>query len=259
MMRVLLIGYGKMGKLIAHFAPKYAVVISAVVDHHIDPLNNDLSELCTIYHTLTKEAIDDCDVVIDFSSSEHVLAHIAKVSAAKKPIVVGTTGWHGDEAAAKQLIQQNSATLLAAPNFSLGVALFLHLVDQASALFSHFSSFDVGMSEVHHRQKADFPSGTAKEMANQVLKNYPDKTLTTTLATNKALGSDQIHLASLRSGHYPGTHEVAFDSPEETIVITHTSRNRDGFAKGALEAAYWIMNKKGWYTLSDMIAEKVGL
>jgi 4-hydroxy-tetrahydrodipicolinate reductase len=218
-----------------------------------------LSELCACHKTFCKEALEDCDVVFDFSSAKHVLDHIAAAAAAKKPMVVGTTGWQSDESKAKQLVLEHDAALIASPNFALGVALFMQLVDGAATLFSHFRSFDVGLSETHHRQKADSPSGTAKEMAHKVLQHYRDKTLTTAPSATTPLAASQIHLSSLRGGYHPGLHEVCFDSPEETITITHTSRNRDGFARGALAAAYWIMNKKGWYTLDDMIADKVHL
>jgi 4-hydroxy-tetrahydrodipicolinate reductase len=250
MMRALLVGYGKMGQLIANLAPQYDIAISGIV-------SNNLPDACVGYASITKEAIESCDIVIDFSSARDILHRIELLASAKKPIVVGTTGWEKQEHEAKKIIQQHHGALLYAPNFSLGVALFARLVAYAGELFSVFPQYDVGMMEIHHRQKQDAPSGTAIALSSMVMKHYQERELVTDLPKAKRLEPKEVHQASLRSGFHPGTHEILFDSQEDTITLSHRARNREGFARGALEASYWLVDKKGWYTLEDMIEEKL--
>ncbi len=258
MMRALLIGYGKMGRLIAHLAPQFGIAVSGVVHTHFTYERTDIPGASRGYTSLTQEAIDGCDIAIDFSSSKDLLERISLLAKNQKPIIVGTTGWEKYEEEAKKIIHDNKGTLLWSPNFSLGVALYARLVSYAAELFSPFTEYDVGMQEIHHRQKQDAPSGTAKAIANMVMKHYPERTLTHDIQKHKGLELDAIHLSSHRSGFHPGTHEVVFDSMEDSITLTHQARNREGFVKGALQAAYWVIDKKGWYTLDDMIEDKIG-
>ena len=250
-MRALLIGYGKMGHLIAELAPQYNVAISSVIDSHSD----DFSD--TAYPALTEEAIENCDIVIDFSSAKDICQRIFTIASAKKPMIIGTTGWEKEMPEAKKIIHDCKGSLLYAANFSLGVAIFSKLVSYAGELFSGFSQYDVGIIETHHRLKQDAPSGTAYMVADKLMRHYPHKKLELDLGKSEALKEDAIHISSHRSGYHPGTHEVVFDSKEDSISITHCARNREGFAKGALEAAFWLIDKKGWYTLDDMIEEKI--
>lgn len=253
-MRALLIGYGKMGHLIAHLAPQYGIAISGVVHPHLKELE---APLPVHYVQITEEALEGCDIVIDFSTPKDICQRILLAAAAQKPIIVGTTGWEKHEKEAKKIINDNMGALLYAPNFSLGVALFSRLVSYASELFSAFGQYDVGMMEVHHRQKQDAPSGTALMLADKVMAHYPERVLQHDLEKTKGLEKSQIHLSSHRSGFHPGTHEVVFDSHEDSISLCHRARNREGFARGALEAAYFLLDKKGWFTLDDMIEEKL--
>jgi 4-hydroxy-tetrahydrodipicolinate reductase len=257
MMRALLIGYGKKGHLIAHLAPQYGIAISGVVDANYNTLTNTLPQSCVGYSSLTQEAIDSCDIAIDFASSKDICQRILLLSAAQKPIVIGTTGWEKNEQEAKKIIKDTMGALLYSPNFSLGIALFSRLVSHASELFSAFPQYDVGILETHHRQKQDAPSGTGLALANTLMRHYPERKLTHELSDSKGLDTQEIHLSSHRSGFHPGTHEVSFDSAEDTISLTHRARSREGFARGALESAFWLLDKKGWYTLDDMIEEKI--
>lgn len=257
MMRALIIGYGKMGHLIAQLAPQYGIAISGVVDANYNSIANTLPQSCVGHSTLTQEAIDSCDIAIDFASPKDICQRILLLSAAQKPIIVGTTGWEKNEHEAKKIINDNMGALLYSPNFSLGIALFTRLVSYASELFCAFGQYDVGMIETHHRQKQDAPSGTAIALANKLMQHYPERTLSHDLAKSKGLDTQEIHLSSHRSGFHPGTHEVSFDSAEDTITLTHRARSREGFARGALESAFWLLDKKGWYTLDDMIEEKI--
>ncbi len=257
MMRALLIGYGKMGRLIAHLAPQYGIAISGVISNHVTSAPKDLPEACIGYNTLTQEAIDGCDVVFDFSSAKDICQRILLLSSAQKPILVGTTGWEKQEKEAKKIVNDCMGSLLYAPNFSLGVAIFSRVIAHAAELFSAFPQYDVGMMEVHHRQKQDAPSGTAIALADKVMQHYPERSLCHDLAKAKGLDTNHIHFSSHRSGFHPGTHEIMFDSCEDTITLSHKARNREGFARGALEAAFWLIDKKGWYSLDDMIEEKI--
>jgi len=257
MMRALLVGYGKMGRLIAHLAPHYNIAISGVVSPRMSLETAILPERCAGYTSLTQEAIDGCDVAIDFATPRDICERIRLLAAQQKPIVVGTTGWDRDFAAAEKIVHEHKSALLYSPNFSLGVALFSRLVDYAATLFSPFEEYDVGMMETHHRLKQDAPSGTALLLAEKVMQHYPKHALADELQKAKALSTSTFHLSSHRSGYHPGTHELLFDSPEDTITLTHRARNREGFARGALTASYWLIEKKGVYTLDDMIEEKL--
>ncbi len=257
MMRALLIGYGKMGKLIAHLAPQYNIAISGVVSPNLNFESVQLPERCQGYTELTSEALENADVVIDFAKAKDISLRIELLAKQQKPVVVGTTGWDKEYPEIKKIIQDNKSALLYSPNFSLGVALFSRLVSYAAELFSPFQEYDVGILEMHHRQKHDAPSGTALALASKVMEKYPEQALTEDLPKAKALPESTFHLASHRSGYHPGTHEVLFDSPEDTISLTHRARNREGFARGALLAAYWLIDKKGVYSLDDMIEEKL--
>lgn len=257
MIRALLIGYGKMGHLIGHLAPQYGIAISGVVSPSCTTVNNDLPHPCVVYNSLTQEAIDSCDIAIDFATSKDICQRIHLLAAAQKPIIIGTTGWEKHEQEAKRIINDSHGSLLYAPNFSLGIALFSRILSYAAELFSAFGQYDVGITETHHRQKQDAPSGTALALAAKLMEHYPERTVSHDLSKTKGLDANQVHISSHRSGFHPGTHEVIFDSHEDSISLEHRARNREGFARGALEAAYWLIDKKGWYSLDDMIEEKL--
>jgi len=257
MMRALLIGYGKMGHLIAQLAPQYNIAVSSIVDENFDFSSAVLPPQCVGFNSLTQEAIDLCDIVFDFSHAKDICQRILMLAQAKKPMLVGTTGWEKSETEAKRIIAQYQSTLLCSPNFSLGIALFTRLVHRASELFSPFPQYDPAMLEIHHRQKQDAPSGTAKAIAQKLMCHYPEKKLSFEVSQESALDTSEVHVGSLRVGSVPGTHEVFFDSHEDQITLCHTARSREGFARGALQAAYWVIDKNGWYTLDDMIDEKI--
>jgi 4-hydroxy-tetrahydrodipicolinate reductase len=255
MTRVLLVGYGKMGKLIAKLAPDFDITIASIVDRDIQ--TNELPKDAKIFSQLVPEAINGCDVAIDFAEAGDILSRISLFAKCSCPAVIGTTGWDKQEYEAKQIIAASDIGLISAPNFSLGVSLFLQLAGAAAKLFTNFPQYDVGMHEMHHRQKQDAPSGTAKLLATKVLSHYPKRERMETTPVDHALASNAIHSSSFRVGFVPGMHELMFDSLEDTITLTHTARNREGFAKGALTAAHWIISKKGWFTLDDLIIDKL--
>ena len=255
MIRTTLIGYGKTGSLIAKLAPSYNIEICAVVDRRCNP--RSIPQTCQAFKELTKEAVELSDIAIDFSSGKDILSRIELFAKAQKPMIIGTTGWQEHEKQAKVLIKKHNAALLFAPNFSLGVALFMLLAKQSAMLLHNFSSYDVAISETHHRQKQDAPGGTCRLLANTVAAQYPTRELCYETPHDKALDPEAIHVSARRIGYVPGIHELLFDSAEDSISLTHTARSREGYAKGALEAAFWLIDKKGWYTLDDMIQDQL--
>lgn len=226
-MKIALLGYGKMGQLIETLALKNNDIIVAKCTTSPDSFLKQI------------KSIEQADVCIDFSHASCVLENIKACLELEKPIVVGTTGWEKDLPLVKQWVENSNTSCLYAPNFSLGVQLFMKIVSEAARLLNPFSEYDIGAFEAHHKHKADAPSGTAKALFSLLNQSYP--TLSPDIFT------------SLRCGSIPGTHTICFDSPADTITLSHAARNREGFASGALRAAEWLQNKKGFFTLENLI------
>lgn len=210
-MKIALLGYGKMGKLIER---------EALLKEHEIILKTNSQE-----KDLSK--IGNADICIDFSNSESVFTHLSECVKQKKNVVIGTTGWEEKIQDAKRMVEDSDIGVLYAPNFSIGVHKFIKLLEYAAKALGEYESAGV---EWHHSQKKDAPSGTAKEIM-------------------KRLG---INFSSVRCGSIPGTHEVIFDSPFDSITIRHEAKGREAFAKGALDAAAWLLGKKGFFTLEDI-------
>lgn len=227
-MKIALIGYGKMGK---------EVEKSALARGHI----------------ITERA--EADLWIDFAHKEGILSRINEALLQKKPFVIGTTGWHDLLAEAQKRTLEADGTLMVSANFSLGVNLFLSVVKEASRLLYPFDSYDVAGFELHHNQKADSPSGTAKMMAEALLSRFPTKKRALFDCPNRPIAKDELQISSLRVGHLPGTHSVIFDSPADTITLTHEARSRAGFALGAIIAAEWVQGKTGFFTMQDLMED----
>ena len=233
-MKIALIGYGKMGKLLEAKALEKGFSITAIVDS-----KNSLKS------KMTRDALLNADVCIDFSTPDAVLENIKALAPLKKNIVMGTTGWLDKEDEIKALVEKHRLGFIYASNFSIGVALFSSLVEQAAKIFLPFKQYEARGFEIHHNKKLDAPSGTAKSLADIV-----NKERSTDFKKNKP-----ITFSSIRVGHVPGTHTLLFDSEVDTIELTHIARNREGFAEGALLAAEWIQNKIGLFTINDLINE----
>jgi 4-hydroxy-tetrahydrodipicolinate reductase len=240
-MKIALIGYGKMGKMVEEIASSKGYAIMAKIDPQLP------------HQIITKESLGDADICIDFSHPSCVLNNIKHAAALGKNIVMGTTGWYNHINEAKSIIEHENIGFLYSPNFSLGVALFLEIISQAAALISPFEAYDVGGYEIHHNQKVDSPSGTAKEITKRLLSKISRKKQVVYGVNEAKIPSDHIHFTSSRIGSIPGTHSVTFDSPADTITLTHSARNREGFAAGAVHAAEWLNGKKGFFTLEDML------
>lgn len=244
-MKIALIGYGKMGKMVEQVAISKGYSIMA----RIAPQQQ--------YQTITPESVGQADICIDFSHPACAVENIRQAAALGKNIVMGTTGWYHHIDEVKNIIEQANIGFLYSPNFSLGVALFLEIISQAASLISPFDAYDVGGYEIHHNQKKDAPSGTAKAIVKQLLSHIPRKKEVVYEMGDTAISPEQIHFTSIRTGSVPGTHSVFFDSPADTITLTHTARNREGFASGAIRAAEWLQGKKGFFSLNDMLSTSI--
>ena len=227
-MRILLLGHGRMGTLIERLAPEYGCEIAGVLTRANNAGGGGL----------TPEIAARADVAIDFTTAPVFVANFPRVAGLGLNVVVGTTGWQPEEARLQDVARQANIGVVAASNFSPGVALFQAMVERAAALLAHRQDFDAWIHEAHHAAKRDAPSGTA---------------LTLRAAMTSAGYARPIDVSSTRAGSIPGTHTVGFDAPSETITLMHTTRDRATFARGALEAARWLQGRRGWFTIRDVI------
>lgn len=240
-MNIALLGYGKMGREIERLAIERGLRVIARKSRTV----NEASE----FHK--------ADVLIDFSAADVVTDHIQLAIELQKPLVVGTTGWLTDEASIRRAVERGGIGVIHASNFSIGVQLFFRLVQTAGELFDRFDEYDVYIHEIHHRQKADSPSGTAMTLSDILLKAMTRKKSAVTQKADGRMALDALHVSSTRAGYVPGTHTVAFDSESDTIELTHTARNRAAFAAGALVAAHWIRDRQGFYSIHDMMNDRI--
>lgn len=237
-MKIALIGYGKMGRLIEEMALQQEEQIVARIDSKKE---------------ITKESLNGADVCIDFSHPKSILSNIKKLAELNQTIVVGTTGWYDQLDLVKELVSMYKIGLIYAPNFSIGVNVFLKIVKEAAKLIDKFDQYDAAGYEIHHNQKVDAPSGTAKAITQVLINNLNRKTKIIYELGNNKLEADELHFSSLRVGRNPGEHHVIFDSPNDTISIFHQARDRTGFANGAILAARWLQGKKGLFTINDFL------
>jgi len=215
-----IVGYGKMGRLVDQLAPEYGFTVTTRIDVGRD------------------EPLDGADVAVEFSIPASVVPNVAKVASRRIPIVVGTTGWLEHLDKVKSVIEKNDSALIWSPNFSIGVNVFTRLVATAARLLKDEKEYGAWAWEIHHITKKDAPSGTLLKLVEQM---------------QSAGFTRPIDTSSSRAGAHPGTHEIGFDSAADTITLRHTARSREGFARGALKAAQWIIGRKGFYEFSDVL------
>jgi len=220
-MKLAVVGYGKMGKLIDQLAPEYGFTTHARID-----VNDDLAEAA------------GADVAIEFSTPDAAVENIEKLAALKVPVVVGTTGWLAHRDRVRAIVAQHGTGVIWSPNFSIGVNVFFRLVQEAARLLADEPSYGAWAWEIHHDTKKDAPSGTLLKLVNDM----------------KSAGYPRvIDVGTNRAGRHPGTHEIGFDSAADTITLRHAARSREGFARGALKAAQWIVGKQGMFEFSDVL------
>ena len=231
-MKLALIGYGAMGKLVENLAGAAGDEIGLTVTSR--DASQDTAQLAV--------SLRGHDAAIDFSVGSAVLRNIEACAHAGVPLVEGTTGWQDNEAEARRIIEEHNGALVYGANFSIGVSVFYRIVSQAARLMAGLDQYQAFMEEEHHARKRDAPSGTALK-----LKDLMSEHIRT-----------EIPIASVRAGHIPGTHRVGFDSNADQIMLTHTARSREGFAAGALLAARWIVGRKGVSEFSEVMNEVIG-
>jgi 4-hydroxy-tetrahydrodipicolinate reductase len=224
MIPLALIGTGKMGRALAQLAPERGFRVVAELGRG---------------NLVSRESLNDAKVAIEFTTPNAAPANVRACAEAGCPVVVGTTGWYDQLPAVREDVLRMGGAMLAAPNFSLGVALFERVVVEAARLFRNVPGFDAHLIETHHAAKKDAPSGTAASLAR---------------AASTASGR-AMPITSVRVGSVPGTHEIIFDAPFEQVRLTHEARDRRVFAEGALTAARWLVGREGAFTMQDMLGD----
>ena len=226
--RLAIVGYGKMGRLIEQLAPEYGFTVAL----KLDEFNN------ANFEGLTAENFRGVDAAVDFSIPAAVRRNAEGIAALGVNLVIGATGWLDEMHEVKAAVERHGVAAVWSPNFSIGVNAFLRIVGEAAKLLADEREYGAWAWEIHHSTKKDAPSGTLLKLVEQM----------------KAAGySRQIDTGSNRAGAHPGTHEIGFDSAADTITLRHTARSREGFARGALKAAQWIVGKKGFYEFSEIV------
>jgi 4-hydroxy-tetrahydrodipicolinate reductase len=224
MHKLAIVGYGKMGRMIEALAPEYGFSVHVRID-----VNDDIS--------LARGA----DVAIEFSTPDAAIGNIEKLAVLGVQVVAGTTGWLAKLDQARATVDASGTALVWSPNFSIGVNVFSRLVKEAAKLLADEPQYGAWAWEIHHSTKKDAPSGTLIKLVNDM----------------KSAGYGRaIDVSSNRAGAHPGTHEIGFDSAADTITLRHAARSREGFARGALKAAQWIVGKKGVFEFSEILFAK---
>jgi 4-hydroxy-tetrahydrodipicolinate reductase len=230
-MKIALLGYGKMGKVIERIALERGHEILLKKDQHT-----------------SFDGLKNADVAIDFSVPDSAVDNISECLNNGIPVISGTTGWLVDYPKMVELCNAKNGSFIYGSNFSLGVNVFFELNEYLAKMMANLKQYNVSMEEIHHTQKLDAPSGTAITLAEGVIKNtnYANWTLETPI-------SNEIHIEAKRIENVPGTHSIFYDSEVDQIEIKHTAHSREGFALGAVVAAEWLIGKKGVFTMKDVL------
>jgi 4-hydroxy-tetrahydrodipicolinate reductase len=227
-MKIVLVGFGKMGRLVGEQAAAYGCEVAGVIDPAAPSHGGGPDDPRWV----------GVEVAVDFSTPDAVARNAPVLARRGIHLVIGTTGWQRDEAAVRAAVAEAGVGAVVAPNFSTGVVLFEAVVGHAAALFAGQGEFGAFLHEAHHAAKKDAPSGTALQLER---------------AMRSAGYSRPVDVASTRAGFIPGTHTIGFDGPAETITLSHAARDRTAFARGALTAAAWIRGRRGWFTMRDVL------
>jgi 4-hydroxy-tetrahydrodipicolinate reductase len=212
-----------MGRLVEALSPEYGFRVAGTVD---------------VDNVAQPDSWPPADVAIDFSLADAVPENFPRLAARGMNVVIGATGWQAAEPGLRAEAETRGIGVVAAPNFAVGVNLFVALVERAAELWRDQPAFGAWIHELHHAAKQDAPSGTALALES---------------AMRTRRYEHRIDVSSTRAGSIPGTHTVGFDGPAETITLTHTTRDRAVFARGALQAAQWVQGKRGWFTMRDVL------
>lgn len=225
-----IVGHGKMGRLIEQLAPEYGFDVRLALNSSTNAQGAGL----------TRENLRGVDAAMEFSNPSAVLQNIRLLAALGIPAVVGTTGWFQQLPCVHETVQSSGGAVVWSPNFSVGVYRFRQIIAQAASVFAAEHEYEAWGWEIHHSAKRDAPSGTLLAVAEEM----------------KQAGFERaVNLSANRAGAHPGTHEIGFDSSSDTITIRHTARSREGFARGALRAARWILGKTGVFEFREIVNE----
>lgn len=222
-MRLGLIGYGKMGREVELHAKEKGIKIAKIIGS-----------------TSKEKELEGLDLCIDFTRPEAVLPRLKQCAAAGVSLVVGTSGWYEQMDEVKRIVAAGQIGFLYSENFSPGMTLFMELVKKVGSLVDHFPEYEFALEEAHHSKKLDSPSGTALRLAKTFMGEVKNKK------------AETLSISSTRCGSIPGTHSFLLDAAADTITLTHTARNRSGFALGALRAAQWLHGRKGFHHFSEV-------
>lgn len=233
-MEIILLGYGKMGKIIERVAHDRGHHISARID--IDNASD--------FHSAKG------DVAIEFSHPDAAFDNVKKCIERRLPVVCGTTGWLDRKPEIELLCKENDGTFFYASNYSLGVNVFFKMNEYMARIMNNLPEYEIAMDEIHHAEKKDAPSGTAITLAEGILKNVQRKKKWVNRKTNNA---EELFIESFRIDQVPGTHVVKYESPIDDIEIKHIAHSREGFAKGAVTVAEWVKDKRGVFGMDDFL------
>ncbi len=244
-MHIALVGTGQMGQAVGGLAPEYG---------------HDVVRRFDSSHPLTEaqQAGGTADVAIDFSLPRVALDHIRWYCKHDLPAVIGTTGWYDDLDQVQTWVDASNASLLYAPNFSLGVAVLRRAVSSVAPLIDALPEYDPFVHEMHHTNKVDSPSGTARMLGDVLVEAIERKSRIEPEAQHDRIDPSVLHVSSTRAGRIFGEHTVGFDGPFDRISLTHRAKSREGFAHGALRAAEWLAGRTGLYTLDDVLDDWIG-
>ncbi|MDD2714930.1 MAG: 4-hydroxy-tetrahydrodipicolinate reductase [Candidatus Wallbacteria bacterium] len=242
-MKVAIVGYGGMGheveKILKTRGHKYITI--------------DVQDNTAQFKELKPETLSGIEAAIDFTLPKSVLENVKTYASAGTNVVIGTTGWGEHLQEVKKIVSEAGTGMIWSSNFSVGVNLFYQMVEAAAQIADNVPEYDVFLHELHHNRKQDSPSGTAKTLANLLLKNIRRKKKAVYDKLDRRIEPDELHVSSTRGGFVPGTHIVSFDSEADTIELKHTARSRQGFALGAVLAAEFIKGKKGCFEIGDLM------
>jgi len=237
-LKVIIIGYGKMGKEIEAVALQQGHEIIHKIDGRDDWKQLDL--------------IQQADVAIDFSIPDIAMENMRRAMSLMLPLVIGTTGWYDHMDTIEEETKLSNATVLWASNFSLGVNILFHFNQQLAKVMHRFPEYRPHIHEIHHTQKLDAPSGTAISIANGIIGEYENLD-DWKLQENKEIHPPHLVISHERLGQVTGTHEISYSSDIDQISLRHEAKNRKGFAQGAVLAAEWLVGKKGFFNMKDVL------
>ncbi|MBK9529591.1 MAG: NAD(P)-binding domain-containing protein [Acidobacteria bacterium] len=231
-MKIALIGYGAMGRLIHSLAENkgHEVVVA------FDEPDRDISA------EEMAEKLSEAEVAIDFSNAAAVKRNVIACVTAGVALVEGTTGWSEQKAEIEKIVLDGNGAFLFGANFSIGVNLFYRIAAYSAELFAKFPEYETFLEEQHHSRKLDAPSGTALKIKDLVAEHI----------------KKDFAITATRAGNIPGTHRIGFDGPADQILLEHTARSREGFAFGAITAAEWLVGKEGFFEFADVVDEILG-